>query len=355
MERLKPTASTTDLEAERVDLDRRNVSRLLLGGAAVTPVLLANSAVLGQSSSGDELFVNQASYRSTSGIGDIGVYASNPHGSVNTWWIETGNGLVVIDGQRQTHEAKLAVEAIKSTGRPVIAILVTHEHSDHVGGLPVFRQAFGDDVPMYASATTIENLRTDPVGDFVYSKQFLGPSFPTFPHELEIPNMIFADGDTLRFGELTFEIAVQGVGEGSSGALFHIPELNALVIGDLASNGFTPYFGRGHTAEWLDNIAEVRGAFPDTIRVYPGHGDSGPITILDVEADYIRYCRDLVSNHGDGQSPLDPIAIQDLVDTIWQRFPADYNGRPPVASITDAVRVNVNALAIELGRAPEQT
>lgn len=333
------------------------MSKMFLQCAVFASALLASTGVFAQTqndgSDTDETVASCNCAEPTSLVGDIGVYASNPHGSVNTWWVETGEGLVLIDGQRQTHEAMLAVEAIEATGRPVLAILVTHEHSDHIGGLPVFREAFGDEMPIYASADTIENLRTDPVGDMVYSERFLGPSFPDFPHELEIPNMVFQDGDTLRFGELTFHIRLQGHGEGSSGALFHVPDLNALFIGDLASNGMTPYFGRGHTAEWLQNLEEARNAYPETIRLYPGHGGSGPITLFDEEAEYIRYSRDLVANYGDGASPLDPNAMQDIIDTIWDRYPADYTGRPPVASITDPIRVNVNALVRELGRAEE--
>ena len=282
-------------------------------------------------------------------VGEVGGYVSNPHGQVNTWWIETGDGLVLIDAQRSIHEAKLAVEAIKATGRPVLAVLITHSHSDHIGGLPIFRDAFGKDLPVHADAVTIEHLRTDPLNDLLYTRRYLGPDFP---EEIVIPDKVLANGDSLQFGNITFDVRVLGPGEGASMVLFHVPEANVLFIGDLATNNRTPWLADGHTEAWLRQLADLRTAYPEAVSVYPGHGEVGTMKILDDDAAYIRAVREAVSSYGDGRSQLDDRAIAEISAAISTLYPPHFEGRPVAAGITHLVQLNVVMVARELGRLP---
>src|SRR2546421_6345299 len=71
-----------------------------------------------------------------------GVWTYRGPGTVNTYWIETpGGGLVVIDVQRDLVHAAKALATVKAVGRPVPAILLTHAHPDQYTGLGLFRQA----------------------------------------------------------------------------------------------------------------------------------------------------------------------------------------------------------------------
>ena len=284
-------------------------------------------------------------------VGSVGVYTSNPPGPVNTWWIETGEGLVLIDAQRTNHEARLAIEAIRATGWPVQAILITHSHSDHVGGLPMFVDAFGSDIPVYADAVTIEQLRTDPLNDIAFTKLYIGPDFPD---ALFIPNHVLEDGQVLSFGELEIVCRLLGPGEAPSMTMFHVPDANALFIGDLATNQHTPWLADGHTSEWLKKLAEQRRAYPEETAVYPGHGVAGTLALLDEDAAYIRAFRDAVATYGDGKSELDANAMAELTVTLSERFPPNYAGRPAVAAMTNPIEFNIEMIARELGRRPGQ-
>src|ERR687894_135423 len=52
---------------------------------------------------------------------EVGRYASSDPGSVNTYWLETSDGLVVIDAQRTPSDADRVLAAIEDTGLPVTA------------------------------------------------------------------------------------------------------------------------------------------------------------------------------------------------------------------------------------------
>ncbi|MCQ2046377.1 hydrolase [Stutzerimonas stutzeri] len=111
---------------------------------------------------------------------------------VNTGFIVTAAGVVVIDSGPSRRYGEAMRAAIASvTDRPVIKLLLTHHHSDHVLG----NQAFAD-VPIAALAGTTELLREQGnamaenmyrlVGDWMRGTEVVLPSETLAPGTLEI-------------------------------------------------------------------------------------------------------------------------------------------------------------------------
>ena len=117
---------------------------------------------------------------------------------VNTGFIVTESGVVVIDSGPSRRYGEAMRAAIASvTDRPVIKLLLTHHHPDHVLG----NQAFTD-VPIAALAGTTELLREQGnamaenmyrlVGDWMRGTEVVLPSETLAPGTLDI------DGRALR-------------------------------------------------------------------------------------------------------------------------------------------------------------
>ncbi len=111
---------------------------------------------------------------------------------VNTGFIVTESGVVVIDSGPSRRYGEAMRAAIASvTDRPVIKLLLTHHHPDHVLG----NQAFTD-VPIAALAGTTELLREQGnamaenmyrlVGDWMRGTEVVLPSETLAPGKLEI-------------------------------------------------------------------------------------------------------------------------------------------------------------------------
>ena len=132
--------------------------------------------------------------------GKSGVWTYSGTGTVNTYWIETpGGGLIVIDVQRDLIHAAQALAAAKAVGKPVRAILVTHAHPDHYTGLGLFRTAFPR-VPVYSSKATADAIRNDTYGANA-GEQADAPDIT--PREFAAPGIPF-DGDmTLQIDGVT--------------------------------------------------------------------------------------------------------------------------------------------------------
>ena len=89
-------------------------------------------------------------------------WASPNPGSVNAYWIEGPDGIVVIDAGRNVAGGQKIADEVSRKGRRVAAILLTHPHPDHVGGLGVLHEKFSD-TSIYASEATDRWTYDDPL------------------------------------------------------------------------------------------------------------------------------------------------------------------------------------------------
>ncbi|MBE9048121.1 MBL fold metallo-hydrolase [Pleurocapsales cyanobacterium LEGE 10410] len=106
-------------------------------------------------------------------------YASqvNDVDAVNSHWFETSEGVVAIDAQRLLPEAERALEHLRRTiDAPVTAMVITHAHTDHYGGLPVWKTAFPH-ARIFTDETTLQSIRTDGRGFIAARKERHGDRF----------------------------------------------------------------------------------------------------------------------------------------------------------------------------------
>ncbi len=78
--------------------------------------------------------------------------------SGNSLFIETENTKLLIDAGVSSKKIEEALHQINVEPSSINAILVTHEHSDHIQGLGTFSKKF--DIPIYANQETIDNMPT---------------------------------------------------------------------------------------------------------------------------------------------------------------------------------------------------
>ena len=144
---------------------------------------------------------------------EVSRFTQEGDGSVNTWILEGAEVVVVIDTQRSLAAGRLAAQQVEAIGKPVAAILITHPHPDHFGGLASFLEAFPS-APVYASRETFDIMQADENGFIAATRVVLGDDAPS---EQPLPSKTFQDEEELIFGDI--RLTVDEIGQGEADAM----------------------------------------------------------------------------------------------------------------------------------------
>jgi len=275
---------------------------------------------------------------------EVGRYASPNPGSVNVLWFNAPRGLVVIDSSRTLSEAHKTVAAIRAVHRPVAGILITHAHPDHVGGLGVLHEAFPH-APMYATAATSEEIRTDAKGFYALTRQIDGDDYPAV---MTVPDHVLRPGKPVDIGGLWLRTAEFGPGETDTATAFYEPVSRTLFTGDVVSHHMTPALLEGHTCGWLSDLDRLRKRFPHARTLYPGHGAPGTRDLIAQQQRYLRDVRAFVAPAAAADSAGGTAVTPEELASVKADITAKYPDYPNVASLPTLMDVNITAVANEI-------
>lgn len=268
---------------------------------------------------------------------DIRRYTQEGAGSVNSYIVETRNGVVLIDSQRVLSQGAAVADRISETGKPLLAVLITHAHPDHFGGLAAVLAEYPD-TPVYSSEATLDEMRTDGHGFMAATREALpNDTADTIP----LPSHTFADGQTLIFDGVDFIVDEIGAGEAEAMSTFYVPDANALFVGDLVCHRMTPFLLEGRLQQWLDQLRTVRSEYAKiTPTIMPGHGMPGAYaSLLDWQWDYLSRLDERVR---DAQN--DGAVSEEEIMAIISEMNAVYTDHDPVAAMPNLLELNVRTL-----------
>ncbi|MEB3213706.1 MAG: MBL fold metallo-hydrolase [Leptolyngbyaceae bacterium] len=123
----------------------------------------------------------------------IHVFASpEPAFLVNSFLIETQNGVIVVDAQFLVSEARKLKLEVEKLGKPLLGVIVTHPHPDHFNGVAVLCEK--ENVPIYATQATFDAIKAIEAEKREFWKPTYGDEYPDFTM---LPNQIVQSKEEL--------------------------------------------------------------------------------------------------------------------------------------------------------------
>lgn len=185
--------------------------------------------------------------------------------STNTYFVTNDSSLLLIDPAGESHKI---INKIKELNKPLVAILLTHAHFDHIAALDDILAEY--DVPVYMHENEVDFLQNPEKNG---SAKFKEMGLPIITSN--------ASPETISEGKIVlhgFDIEVLFTPGHSPGSLSYVFKDFAVVGDTLFNNGIgrTDLY-QGDYETLVDSIKEKLFELDETMPIYPGHGASTTI------------------------------------------------------------------------------
>jgi glyoxylase-like metal-dependent hydrolase (beta-lactamase superfamily II) len=301
--------------------------------------------------------INVSSYNKTSNnaiFPQIHNYTSSAPGPVNSWIVESKNGVVVIDTQRTLTEAKNLKDEVKKINKPILGVIITHPHPDHIGGTGVLLDGTGN-VPIYATQAVFDIMKNDTGGLIALAKRFHGNDYAD---QVVLPDRIVNSGGNVTIDGIIYSLKDIGPGEAGDMTLIYLPSQKLLFTGDVVNNEMIPFLAEGRSIDWIKQLEYIIQNYSDAKVLFPGHGQSGPAKILlDKQLNYINTFRSLVEQQLQSVAEVGEETSANITENgkikIKNELQMLYPNYIPVAKLPsnfDLNDLNINAIVKEIGQ-----
>lgn len=194
-------------------------------------------------------------------------FTFNPF-ETNCYVCHDGGEAVIVDpSSASPREHRVVVDYLEREGLTVRHLLLTHAHIDHIFGCAFFAARYGQPFALHRDDLTL--LRRGPE-----QAQLFGVSLEAPPE----PDRFLAEGDTISFGETTWEVR-HAPGHSPGSVCFYDARAGAVLAGDVLFQGSI-----GRTDLWKGSLPQLMRSIHDQLMtldddtaVYPGHGPATTI------------------------------------------------------------------------------
>ena len=249
-----------------------------------------------------DMALEQASERVYFVQGAAGIATDNQGFISNASAIVTSEGLVIVDALGSPSLAERFLGLLRQvTDKPVIKVIVTHYHADHIYGLQVFKElgaeiiaprGFQDYLDSPASSERLEERRIS-----LYPWVDEGT-------RLVSPDRVITESTTLVVGDTRLEIGYLGEAHSDGDLTVLVEPDRVLISGDIIFEGRIPFTGSADTGHWLTALDGLEGQVVKSL--IPGHGPaaSDPEEAVRATLRYLRYTREKMAEAVDEMTPF---------------------------------------------------
>jgi glyoxylase-like metal-dependent hydrolase (beta-lactamase superfamily II) len=210
----------------------------------------------------------------------------------NAAFVVTAEGVVVFDALGTPSLAWALRQRIRElTDQPVVKVVVSHYHADHIYGLQVFKD---EGAEILAPAGAMDYLDSPQAAERLDERRFSLDPWVNEATRLVRPDVVIRDDHRFTLGGLDFQINYLGRAHSDGDLSLFIVQDKVLLSGDIIFEGRVPFVGDADTKQWLTALDAMQSEGVQAL--VPGHGPaaSDPLQALAQTRDYIAYLREVM-------------------------------------------------------------
>lgn len=246
--------------------------------------------------------------------GVAGLPAENEGFISNAGFIVTDDGVVVFDTLGTPSLANLLLTKIRTiTDKPILKVIVSHYHADHIYGLQVFKE---QGAQIIAPSGAMTYLGSPTAEELIEERRFSLEPWVNETTSLVTPDVLLDKPMTFSHGGLNFSIDLLGEAHSDGDLTLYVEEERVLFSGDIIFEGRIPFLGDSNTKIWLDTLINMETG--KIAALIPGHGPAAkdPNKAISSTRRYLAKVRSVMA---DAVKNLDDFA-ETYDKTDWSEF-----------------------------------
>jgi glyoxylase-like metal-dependent hydrolase (beta-lactamase superfamily II) len=237
----------------------------------------------------------------------------------NAGFVVTDEGVVVFDALGTPSLAYLMLSKIRAiTDKPVVKVVVSHYHADHIYGLQVFKELGAEIIAPMGAKDYLESPAAE--GRLKQRRETLFPWVDEKTYLVK-PDRYLDAPYSFRLGGLDFVIQPLGSSHSTGDQTLYVKQDRALFVGDLVFEGRIPFVAGSKPKRWMDNLASIDAT---TLKVIvPGHGpvSAEPKKAVQFTLGYLRFVHDNMAIAVENLIPFDE-AYAAMEWSLYEKMPA---------------------------------
>ena len=248
-----------------------------------------------------------------------GIATDNQGFISNAGIIITGAGVVIFDALGTPALGQLLLEKIRAiTREPIVRVIVSHYHADHVYGLQVFEDL---DAEILAPAGAEKYLASDNAGERLEERRFTLDPWVNDGTRLVYPERYLREGMQFRLGDVEFIVTVVGNAHSDGDLTLYVMPDRVLLSGDIIFEGRIPFVGDANTRHWAQVLERMETE--QLVALIPGHGGvaENPNDAISLTRRYLTFLRNEMSLAVEEFVPFDE-AYDEVDWSDFEKLPA---------------------------------
>ena len=223
---------------------------------------------------------------------------------------------VLVDSGFMKEDVDALGDMIAGTGRRLVTIFVTHGHSDHYFGSGRLAERFPG-VRVTAATGVVNYVKSHLASDTKLMAAMFGDTFAD-PFLLPEP----MEGATLDLEGHELRVIVVPQGDIAPSTVLHVPDLDAVMVGDVAYSGIHQMLGMSGPKEWeawIASVDAIEQLNPRTVVVGHKKPELSDERVLEIFDGTRAYIRDFA------QVSKSPATVGEIVSAMIANYPQHGN------------------------------